>query len=184
MKYDSPIVVMGLMGSGKSSVARLLAAALDRSLRDSDPDLAARYGGRTAAETFVLEGADVLHERESRHLREALAQTPPAVIAAAASVIDSPADRTALGPALVVWLDAPASVLAERMRSGEHRPHFEPDLEAMLTTQRARRGPLFAEVADLTFDVSVTTPEEVVAEVIRSLDEVIRVLEQNTHHDD
>lgn len=183
MKYDSPIVVMGLMGSGKSSVARLLAAALDRSLRDSDPDLAARYGGRTAAETFVLEGADVLHERESRHLREALAQTPPAVIAAA-SVIDSPADRTALGPALVVWLDAPANVLAERMRSGEHRPHFEPDLEAMLTTQRARRGPLFAEVADLTFDVSVTTPEEVVAEVIRSLDEVIRVLEQNTHHDD
>ncbi|GHH70245.1 shikimate kinase [Streptosporangium violaceochromogenes] len=170
MKHDRPIVVMGLMGSGKSSVARLLARELGRDLRDSDPDLAARYGGRTAAETFVLEGTDVLHERESRHLREALALTPPAVIAAAASVVDAPANRAALGPALVIWLDAPASVLAERMRSGEHRPHFEPDLEAMLVRQHARRGALFAEVADLVFDVSATTPQEVVAAVIGSLD--------------
>ncbi|MBB2911332.1 shikimate kinase [Streptosporangium becharense] len=171
MEYDRPIVVTGLMGSGKSSVGRLLAEELGRELRDSDPDIAARYGGATAAETVASEGAGVLHAREASHLRESLAERPPVVVAAAASVVDDPESRAAMGPALVVWLDAPPAVLAERMRSGAHRPHFEPDLEAMLTKQRTRRGPLFAEVADLTFDVSSTSPEEVAAAVLSSLDE-------------
>ncbi|GAA3441715.1 shikimate kinase [Planomonospora venezuelensis] len=166
---DRPIVVTGLMGSGKTSVARILAAGLGRELRDSDPDIAARYGGETAAQTVALEGKEALHRREAEHLRESLAERPAAVVAAAASVVDDPACRAALEPALVVWLDAPPAVLAERMRSGAHRPHFEPDLEAMLVKQRTRRGPLFAEVADLTFDVSLLTPEQVAAEVLERL---------------
>ncbi|MFF0308073.1 shikimate kinase [Streptosporangium sp. NPDC004379] len=169
MKFNLPIVVTGLMGAGKSSVARILARELDRPLRDSDPDLAARYGGATAAETAAREGADVLHEREALHLREALAERPPVVVAAAASVVENPACRRVLAPALVVWLDAPPAVLAERMLSSGHRPHFEPDLPAMLTRQRAVRGPLFAEVADLTFDVSALTAEEIAARVLGSL---------------
>ncbi|MFF0247585.1 shikimate kinase [Streptosporangium sandarakinum] len=170
MKYDPPIVVTGLMGAGKSSVARILAGELGRPLRDSDPDLAARYGGVTAAETAAREGVDVLHEREARHLREALAERPSVVTAAAASVVENPACRRALAPALVVWLDAPPAVLAVRMLSSGHRPHFEPDLTAMLTEQRAVRGPLFAEVADLTFDVSALTADEVAARVLASLE--------------
>lgn len=58
----SPIVVMGLMGSGKTSVARLLSAALGRVLRDSDPDMHERYG-MSAAEMLRELGAEVLHDR-------------------------------------------------------------------------------------------------------------------------
>ncbi|GIH78574.1 shikimate kinase [Planobispora longispora] len=168
---DRPIVVTGLMGSGKTSVARILAAELGRGLRDSDPDISARYGGATAAETVATAGTEELHRREAEHLAESLAGRPAPVIAAAASVVDDPGRRAALKEATVVWLDAPPAILAERMRSGAHRPHFEPDLEAMLVKQRARRGPLFAEVADLTFDVSDLSPEEVAARVLASLEE-------------
>ncbi|GGL41962.1 shikimate kinase [Planomonospora parontospora subsp. antibiotica] len=169
VKFNRPIVVTGLMGAGKSSVARILAAELGRELRDSDPDLSARYGGATAAQTAEREGVEELHRREAEHLRESLAEQPPPVIAAAASVVEDPACRAALASALVVWLDAPAEVLAERMLSGGHRPHFEPDLDVMLAKQRARRGPFFAEVADLTFDVSAAEPAEVASSVLASL---------------
>ncbi|WP_229803639.1 shikimate kinase [Planobispora rosea] len=166
---DRPIVVTGLMGSGKTSVARILAAELGRELRDSDPDISARYDGATAAETAAAVGAEELHRREAEHLAWALAQRPAPVIAAAASVVDGPDCRAVLKAATVVWLDAPPATLAERMLSGAHRPHFEPDLEAMLTKQRARRGPLFTEVADLIFDVSALSPEEVASRVLASL---------------
>lgn len=164
----SPIVVMGLMGSGKTSVARLLSAALGRVLRDSDPDMHERYG-MSAAEMLRELGAEVLHDREAEHLRDALALRPAPVIAAAASTIERPELREALQAAVVVVLDAPDEVLAERMLSSGHRPHFEKDLRAMLAKQRVRRGPLFAEVADLTFDVARHKPEEIAGRVLDSL---------------
>ncbi|WP_225878489.1 shikimate kinase [Spongiactinospora rosea] len=164
----TPIVVVGLMGSGKTTVSKLLAERLHRRMRDSDPDMRRRYGA-TAAEMAERLGPAVLHEREWEHLRESLADDPPSVIAAAASTLDRPEAPGALEPALVVWLDAPDEVLAERMASGAHRPHFEADLRAMLAKQRARRGPVLAQVADLTFDVAARKPEEVVAGVLDAL---------------
>lgn len=171
MTYGSvaaPIVVMGLMGAGKTTVARLLAAALDRPLRDSDADLAARYG-MTAAEINAREGVATLHAREAEVLLDALAQRPPAVIAAAASTVDGARTRAALGRAFVVFLDGPPEVLAERMRSGAHRPRFQPDLAAMLTEQRARRLAAFQSVADVVFDSGAHAPERIAAGVLDAL---------------
>lgn len=156
------------MGSGKTTVAKLLASSLDRPLWDSDLDLQAQYEA-SAAQQVEREGTDVLHAREACHLRDALADTPPPVIAAAASVVEDPACRDALADAFVVWLDAPPRVLADRMRDGRHRPHYDPDLEKMLSFHRARRGPWFRLVADLTVDVSDITPAEAVKQILAAL---------------
>jgi shikimate kinase len=156
------------MGSGKTTVASLLAERLGRRMRDSDPDMRKRYG-LSAAEMAERLGADVLHDREKEHLHESLLDRPPSVIAAAASTLDDEETLRLLEPAVVVWLDAPDSVLAERMLSSSHRPHFEADLRAMLAKQRAIRTPHFAQVADLTFDVTSRKPEEVAAEVVDAL---------------
>lgn len=164
-----PVVLVGLMGSGKTSVAGRLAAALGRQLRDSDADLEAEYGD-TAAELVAERGREVLHDREQRHLLDALAEQPPPVVAAAASVVDDRSCRTALDPAFVVWLDAPPQVLAARMRDGEHRPHYDPDLERMLSTQHDRRAPGFREVADLIVDVAEPSPDEVAQTILAALD--------------
>lgn len=162
---DIPVVVMGLMGAGKSTVSRLVADALGRPMRDSDADLTARYGATAAMMALDL-GADELHAREALVLREALAADPVPVIAAAASTVDDPESRKALAPAFVVFLDGPPEVLAERMKSSPHRPHFKPDLVEMLTEQRARRLGHFQEVADLSVDTSAHTPEEIAATVL------------------
>jgi shikimate kinase len=165
---ERPVVIVGLMGAGKTSVATRVASALGRQLHDSDEDLQEWYG-RNAAEHAERFGAGVLHTREADQLRAALAQDAVPVIAAAASVVEDGAIRQALVEPFVVWLDAPPPVLAERMRGGDHRPHFEPDLEKMLTRQRERRSGWFAEVADLVIDVSRVGPDEAAATILSAL---------------
>lgn len=145
---ERPVVVMGLMGAGKTSVATILARRWGRPLRDSDVDLEHRYG-RTAATLAGELGKDGLHDLEAEHLLLALEERPRAVIAAAASTIDREPCRRALGDALVVWLDGSPSVLATRHRLGGHRPLYGDDVTAMLVAMDATRRPLFDEVADV-----------------------------------
>lgn len=163
-----PVVLLGLMGSGKTTVARLVAKALGRPMRDSDDELEATYG-LSAAEQVARHGKDVLHQRESQQLRQALADQRAPVVAAAASVVEDPACRAALGDAFVVWLDAPAAVLADRMREGLHRPHYRRDLAQMLTEQYQRRAPWFRQVADLRVDVATLPPRRVAEQVVAAL---------------
>ncbi|QYC44482.1 Shikimate kinase [Nonomuraea coxensis DSM 45129] len=161
MSKNKPVVVIGLMGSGKTTVGRLIADALHLPLSDSDPFLRARYGG-TAKEIAAREGADVLHHYEAQHVLLEL-DGEPKVIAAAASTVEDPRVRTALREVFVVWLDADDAVLAERMKSGDHRPGFDPKV------MRARREPFFKEVADVHCDVGVLRPEQVRDEVLREM---------------
>ncbi|TKK88824.1 shikimate kinase [Herbidospora galbida] len=161
---ETPVVIMGLMGAGKSTVARLVAEALGREMRDSDGDLEARYG-QTAARMNETVGADVLHDRETEVLLDAVAARPAVVVAAAASTVEDPAARDALTSSFVVFLDGPPEVLAERMLSSSHRPHFEPDLVHMLKTQRDKRRPKFLEVADHVADAT-RTPHEITTAVL------------------
>ena len=161
------MVLAGLMGTGKSSVGRLLAARLHRPLRDSDQDLRAERG-LTAAQVLERYGGHDLHDWEAAHLMAALAEQPPPVVCAAASVVDRPECRKALVEPFVVWLAAPPEVLAGRFSSSAHRPRFERDLVAMLTEQEARRGPHFAAVADLVIDVSEIGPDQVVERILQA----------------
>ncbi|MFD1935840.1 shikimate kinase [Nonomuraea mangrovi] len=152
MSRNKPVVVVGLMGSGKTTVALLLAQALGVPMSDSDPYLRQRYG-KSAAEIARTEGADVLHEREAEHVLDALGEDQ--VVTAAASTVERPEVREAMRKAFVIWLDASSEVLAERMKSSDHRPDFDP------AVMKARRDQYFAEVADLRVDVTSALPQEV-----------------------
>lgn len=167
------VVLVGLMGSGKTTVGAALAGALGRPHRDSDADLG-RMTGRTAREIAGEDGIDRLHELELGVLLDALESETPSVISAAASVIDHPAGRAALrGPDIhVVWLRARPEVLARRAADGAtgdaarrtrrggsgHRPDRGP-----AAGLAARRDPLYAAVADRTIDVEGRTIEQTVA---------------------
>lgn len=163
------VVVLGLMGAGKSTLATLLADALDRPLRDSDVDIQAT-SGRTASAISRDDGPDALHDLEARHLLDALAEVPPVVVAAAASTVERPGCREALrASAFVAWLDADPAVLAARFASGPHRPLLGADVPAMLRDQDTRRRPLFSEVADLRLDTAGVAPSELAARVLAAL---------------
>jgi shikimate kinase len=160
------VVLLGLMGAGKTSIGRLVAGHLGCELIDGDERLADRTGGRTAADVAAAEGIDVLHTLEAEIALAALASADPAVIGPAASVCESAAVRDHLVGHAIVWLVAPAEHLARKAVTKSHRPLVhDGDPRALIERQLAVREPLVLALDPLVVDVS-TTEDRAAADLI------------------
>ncbi|MGZ4730387.1 MAG: shikimate kinase [Acidimicrobiales bacterium] len=163
------VVLVGMMGSGKTTVGRLLAERLGRPFFDSDEMVEARTG-HTVAELFEASGESGFRAEEAAALADGLADPTPSVIAAAGGTVLDPTNRRLIRQAgaddgLVVWLHTDVAVLAERVVSGTHRPLLADDPRADLERLAAQREPLYAEVADLRLE-SDDTPDALVARLV------------------
>jgi shikimate kinase len=155
-----------MMGSGKTTVGRRVAARLGRRLRDSDTEVEARTG-RTVREIFESDGEAAFRVEEARALAAALADPEPVVVAAAGGVVLDPANRDRLRAAgTVVWLDAGPEDLARRVGSRAHRPLLGDDPLAALQRLDGERRPLYEEVADHVVRVGRRPVDDVVADVL------------------
>jgi shikimate kinase len=158
-----------MMGSGKTTVGRRVAARLGRPLRDSDAEVEARTG-RTVREIFETDGEAAFRTEEALALAEALADPEPAVVAAAGGVVLDPGNRERLrATGTVVWLDARPEFLARRVSTGGHRPLLGDDPLAALRRLDTERRPLYAEVADAVVPVEGRSVDDVVAGVLTAL---------------
>ena len=156
------IVMVGLMGSGKTTVGTLIAVRLGWALRDSDVELQAA-SGQTAREIRDAQGTEALHRAEAQALFRALAQSGPDVICAASSTIEQAEIREALAAPDVaaIWLTAPPEVLAERFTHDPHRPVYGDDQVAVAATRAQRRDPLYAAIDPITIEVNGLAPAAV-----------------------
>jgi shikimate kinase len=160
------LVLIGLMGSGKTSVGKRVASRMDLPLVDGDERLAQRNEDRTAAEIADDVGIDELHRMEEAIALEALAAPAPAVIGPASSVCESEAVRHALADHLVVWLHASPELLAEKAVRKSHRPLLDTgDPVELFRRQVAIREPLIEPVTDLVVDVEAMD-DDVAADTI------------------
>jgi shikimate kinase len=161
------------MASGKSTVGHVLARRLGRAFVDNDEALEARTG-RSARDIAYKDGTDVLHGLEAKTLVDALAQPTPAVVAAAASVVEQPAAAEALREHDVVYLHARPEVLETRVaghaRDDDHRPFVDGDARAVLDEQYAERDPRYRALARITVDTSADAPDRVVEEIMQALE--------------
>jgi shikimate kinase len=166
-------VLVGLMGSGKTTVGASLAAAIGVPFRDSDADIE-RETGLTGRQLAARDGIDALHVREARHLLDALAQPGTTVVAAAASTLDDRVCRSRLRARrhLVVWLRASPAAIAARLRPDDHRPDLGPDLHDVIRRQAIRRTAALREVADITLDA--TQPPATLVEAILAQADPVR----------
>jgi shikimate kinase len=157
-----------MMGTGKTTVARVLGERLGRPVFDSDAVIEARTG-RTVREIFVAEGEPAFRALETEALREALANPSPSVIAAAGGVVLSATNRALLkeSAARVVWLCADPATLVDRVRGGGHRPLLDGDPAGTLQRMFDDREALYREVADAIVLVDSRSVGEVVEAVLR-----------------
>ncbi|HLY36008.1 MAG TPA: bifunctional shikimate kinase/3-dehydroquinate synthase [Candidatus Limnocylindria bacterium] len=157
------VVLIGLSGSGKSTVGRIVAERLGRPFLDTD-DLIAQRIREPAAGYLRRAGEPAFREAEARAVDEAVRQ-PGAVIAAGGGAPDDPLNRWQLwSHGTVVWLHAPDEVLLARLaRDRQPRPMLAGDPAARLAQLDAQRSP-FLRAADLETDAAA--PSERVANAI------------------
>src|SRR5262249_55941383 len=147
-----PIALVGLSGTGKSSVAPVLARRLGLGFVDVDREVEASAGA-SAGEVFADRGEDAFRDLEAAALTDA-GDAGPSVIATGGGAVLRPANRALLGRCRVVWLTAAPDVLVERLaRSPQARPLLADDPGSALRRLAGERDPLYREVADLVVDV-------------------------------
>ena len=165
------IVLIGMMGVGKSTVGRRVARELSRPFVDSDDEVVARTG-RAVSEIFATDGEAAFRAIEADVMADLLASPAPSVIAAAGgSVLNSSTRARLRESGTVVWMRAPVDVLVGRTSRGTHRPALANDPRATLTQMETDREALYGEVADVTVDCTAPIAT-VVRTIIGSVNEV------------
>lgn len=159
------IVLVGMMGSGKSSVARRLARDR-RVLLDTDT-LVEERTGRTVREIFSTDGESTFRGMESEVLEDCLRHEGPAVIAAAGGVAESERNRAAIdraraaGAAFVVWLRTDPRELEKRVGRSSNRPLLDADAGGRLHELAGARAGNYRAVADAVVDTDGMSVQDV-----------------------
>jgi shikimate kinase len=146
------IVLVGLMGVGKSTVGRRLAREMDRPFADLDEQIELAEGA-TVPRLFRERGEAAFRAIEAARLADLVARPSPLVIAAGGGVVTGDANRRVLAETFVVWLRASPEFLAART-DPTHRPLLSGgDARGRLARMLDERQALYEEVADVAVDV-------------------------------
>ena len=168
LNLDRPVVLVGLMGAGKTRVGRRLAERLGLPFLDTDLEIEADTG-KTIAELFAHIGEPAFREGERRMLTRLMGKTN-VIIATGGGAFMDPRTRAAIHEnALSVWLRADLDTLVARTSRSNKRPLLQGvDKAAKLAELMALRYPVYAE-ANLTVDSLHGPVEQTVEAVLTAL---------------
>lgn len=161
------IFLVGLSGSGKSTVAQLVAQELGWRALDSDREIE-QAAGCTVQELFQQEGEPAFRDREAAVLEGCL-ERPHLVVATGGGAVTTARGRDVLQGGFSVWLVISPNIAAERLQpslADERRPLLNGNPEARLDALLQDRRQYY-QLADAAIDVNGLTPGQVAEEVIR-----------------
>lgn len=172
------VVLIGLMGTGKSTVGRVLAKELDRDFVDTDAAIE-RDVQKDIAHIFTEDGEDYFRLQEIAKLTELLSEGRPLVISTGGGILESEKCRTLLAQkksegTLVVWLQASLNIMLERTARSQNRPLLakakgKGAREDVLKSLVARRNPWYGEAADLEISTDTMSIQRIVRTVISTI---------------
>ena len=177
MRYSSvnaakSIVLIGMMGAGKSSVGRCLQRRTGLARFDTDEMLAAEFG-IPIAQIFATRGEEKFRDAETNALRK-LAPDRPAIIVTGGGIVlrnENVGLLKRLGT--VVWLTADEATLFERASRRNDRPLIQKENPRKVYSELFRqRAPLYAAAADVQVDTAAKTHDEVADAILNKLEEV------------
>ena len=162
------VVLVGLMGVGKTSVGRRLAKALDLPFKDADAEIE-QAAGRTISEIFAERGEAEFRAGERRVIARLLRGPPLVLATGGGAFIDVETRRLIKETAVSVWLRADIEVLVRRVKRRDTRPLLrDQDPKAVLERLAAERYPVYAE-ADLTVETNESPHDAAVAAILAAL---------------
>ncbi len=158
---DRNIVITGFMGTGKTTVGRLVADRLGRSFVDTDDEIA-RRAGKSIREIFEQQGESYFRHCERRLCRFLAAQRGLVIATGGGMLVDESNRRVMLASGLVVCLNASPEVIRARLeREASERPLLRGDWQALL----AQRAAAYAAIPHQV-DTADKTPQRVADEII------------------
>jgi shikimate kinase len=163
---EGPVAIVGYMGSGKTTLGRVLARALRREFVDLDRAIV-KEAGKGIPEIFAEHGEERFRELEHRALLDALEDRTPSVVACGGGIVVRPENRALLRDVTTVFLREDTDVLYHRTR-GPGRPLRAASREEF-ETRYTERLPFYREVADLEVEVDGRPPAQVAEEVLGCL---------------
>lgn len=175
LKLKKSIVLVGLMGSGKSSVGKKLSKTLDIPFTDTDQEIEER-SHCSLADLFHYAGPDYFKDLEFKIL-ESYANMPPRVIATGgdASFIHEPTRELIKKNFISIWINASFDVLMERLnRNTTHRPMLDgvQDRETMVRDLMAERNPVYQQ-ADIHVSSDKRTHNQTVNIIIAEIERLL-----------
>ena len=161
------IVLIGLMGSGKTTVGRAWASRLNLVFRDSD-EAVEKTAKTSVREIFENQGEEIFRKLESQALIDLCDARSSIVLAVAGGAIIAQSNRDLLqkNAQCIVWLDAPTPTLISRTGRGKHRPLLDGDPVGSLNKMRLDREPLYQQLATHHLVTQSLTIDEVVERII------------------
>ena len=169
VRLTRSIVLIGFMGTGKSSVGRVLEKEMGCRRFDTDEMVSSQFN-MSIQEIFSTHGEDKFREAETQALQSLNGKTP-AIIVTGGGVVTKAKNIDLLKKlGTVVWLDAEHATLRARMNRLKDRPLLQtPDPAASFSELLHTRNPLYRSTADIRVDISEKTPEEIATLIARSI---------------
>lgn len=167
------LFLIGYRGSGKSTVARLVAERLGWSSIDSDDEVERRVG-MTIAAIFATEGEQTFRNHEEKVVASLCTRNRAAIALGGGAVLRDATRRRLKKAGPVVWLTAPASTLAARIAADTATASRRPSLTGVGAAEEverllAIREPTYRECATVAIDVDGRTPEAIADEIVAVL---------------
>jgi len=165
-----PLVLVGLMGAGKSTIGRRLAHVLSLDFIDSDQEIV-EAAGCSISDIFEIYGEDIFRDVEQRVLLRLLGGEPCVIATGGGAFMNKTIREEILDKALSVWLKADLPVLIERVSRRNTRPLLKTgDKGAILGKMIDDRYPIYSQ-ADITIDSNAGAHEKVVDSIVHTLSE-------------
>lgn len=169
-----PIVLVGMMGAGKTTVGRRIAARLNRHFLDSDEEIE-KAAQMSIPEIFEQRGEGEFRAGETRVIARVLKDSEIVLATGGGAFVNGETRALVKGEAISVWLKANVDILFERVSRRSNRPLLKtPNPRATLEKLIEERYPIYAE-ADITVS-SRDVPQDVVAQDV--IDAVLHFLKR------
>lgn len=168
---DRTIVLVGMMGVGKTTIGKRLAQRLGMRFIDADAEIE-KAAGYTVPEIFEKFGETQFRDGERRVIARLLKDEPAHVLAAGGGAFNDPETRERIAErGISVWLRAELDILAKRVARRNNRPLLAGgDTEEKLAALMEQREPIYA-LAELYLDTSDGEPDDSVEALVHKLEE-------------
>ncbi len=167
----SNIFLVGLMGSGKTTIGRALAKRLGLRFVDADHEIESRTGASIPL-IFEIEGEASFRQREADVIRDLTAQQGIVLATGGGAVLNADSRRYLHERGVVVYLRASVASLVQRTSHDRNRPLLQTaDPKAKIEALARERGPLYQEVAHITVETGRPNVQSIVQTVIAQLEQ-------------